>query len=219
MVSRAFRRTAGMSLIKSKMAESSVWIWELLGATAPRRLTLPGTGNNRYPIWSHDGQWIAYQSNRAGDVGIWEQRADGTGSATQLTIPVEGTLHRPESWSPDGQTISFSVQKQNTSEVWTYSLREKKAMVYAAEPGAELGSSMFSPDGHWVVYQSAIRGGSRIYVRSFPPSDSPYLAPQDADAHHPVWWAGGKELFYVAGAGLASLLSQKLVNEVTGFFV
>src|SRR5262245_29062161 len=62
------------------------------------------------------------------------------------------------------------------------------------EPGAELGSSMFSPDGHWVVYHSAIRGGSRIYVRSFPPSDSPYLAPQDADAHHPVW-ASGKELF------------------------
>src|SRR5262249_21037474 len=83
--------------------ESSVWIWELSGATAPRRLTLPGTGNNRYPIWSNDGQRIAYQSNRAGDVGIWDQRADGTGSATQLTIPVEGTLHRPESWSPDGQ--------------------------------------------------------------------------------------------------------------------
>jgi serine/threonine protein kinase len=196
-------------------AESSVWIWELLGATAPRRLTLPGTGNNRYPIWSDDGQRIAYQSNRAGDVGIWDQHADGTGGAEHLTTPVEGTLHRPESWSPDGQTISFSVQKQNTSEVWTYSLREKKAIVYAAEPGAELGSSMFSPDGHWVVYQSAIRGGSRIYVRSFPPSDSPYLAPQDADAHHPVWWAGGKELFYVAGAGLAGSMSFSAKPSVT----
>src|SRR5262249_42290073 len=80
---------------------------------------------------------------REGDVGIWDQRADGTGGAEHLTIPVAGTLHRPESWSPDGETISFSVQKPNTSEVWTYSMREKKLRVYAPEPGAEFGSSMF----------------------------------------------------------------------------
>src|SRR5262249_45800278 len=90
----------------------------------------------------------------------------------------------------------------------------KKAMVYAAEQGAELGSSMFSPDGNWVVYHSAIRSGSRIYVRSFPPFDSPYLAPQDHDAHHPVW-AGEKELFYVAGAGLAGSMSFSAKPSVT----
>lgn len=30
--------------------ESSIWIYELSGATAPRRLTLAGTGANRGPI-------------------------------------------------------------------------------------------------------------------------------------------------------------------------
>jgi hypothetical protein len=84
-------------------------------------------------------------------------------------------------------------------------LSEKKAMVYAAEQGAELGSSMFSPDGQWVVYQSAIRGAGRIYVRSFPLSDSPHLAPQDGDAHHPVWSPDGKELLYVAGGPAGSM--------------
>src|SRR5262249_2769609 len=39
-------------------AESSGWICELLGAIAPRRLTLPGTGKIRLPILSDDGQRI-----------------------------------------------------------------------------------------------------------------------------------------------------------------
>src|SRR5262249_3274759 len=59
--------------------DSSVWIWELSGAAAPRRLTLPGTGSNRYPIWSAESQRVAFQSDREGDLGIWWQRADGNG--------------------------------------------------------------------------------------------------------------------------------------------
>ena len=51
--------------------------------TALRRLTL--TGRNRFPIWSPDGQWLAFQSDRDGASGIYRQRADGTGNAERLT--------------------------------------------------------------------------------------------------------------------------------------
>src|SRR5215470_11402496 len=105
--------------------EAGIWIWELGGGAAPRRLTLPGSGGNRFPIWSADGQQVAFQSDREGDLGIWWQRADGSGTAERLTRPGQGVLHVPDSWSPDGRTFSFTDQKHNASEIWTYSMRDR----------------------------------------------------------------------------------------------
>jgi Tol biopolymer transport system component len=195
--------------------ESSIWVWELAGGTAPRRLTLPGAGSNQYPIWSPDGQRIAFQSDREGDHGIWWQRADGSGTAEHITTPAKGVLHIPDSWSADGQTISFTEEKTGTSEVWTWSLRDKKAAVFASTPGALLGRSAFSPDGHWIAYQSNAQPGSRVYVRRFPPTEPAYEAPQDGDTHHPAWSPDGKELFYVAGASLAGSMSASTRPSVS----
>jgi len=186
--------------------ESSIWICELSGDTAPRRLTLPGAGVNRYPIWSSDNQRVAFQSDRDGDLGIWWQRADGTGAAERLTTPGKGVAHIPDSWSPDGQRFSFTEEKNNISEIWTWSLRDKKATLLAAAPGAVLGRSVFSPDGRWVAYQAAAHR-SHIYVRPFPPTDTAYVAPEDADTHHPSWSPDGKELFYVAGPSQSGSMS------------
>ena len=44
--------------------EANVWIYDLSGATAMRRLTFGG--RNRFPIWSADGQRVAFQSDREG---------------------------------------------------------------------------------------------------------------------------------------------------------
>ena len=50
-----------------------------------RRLTFGG--NSRFPIWSRDSQRVTFQSDRDGDLAIFWQRADGTGSAERLTKP------------------------------------------------------------------------------------------------------------------------------------
>ena len=59
--------------------ETIVWVYELAGGSAMRRLTFGG--NNRFPIWAADGNRVTFQSNREGDVAIYWQRADGTGPA------------------------------------------------------------------------------------------------------------------------------------------
>jgi Tol biopolymer transport system component len=179
----------------------------LSGASAPRRLTLPGAGANRDPIWSSDNAKVAFQSDREGDLGIWWQRADGNGTAERLTKPDKGISHIPDSWSPDGQVFSFTEVKNGTSAVWTYSLRDKKATLFAEIPGSLLGSSVFSPDGRWIAYQLIASPSSRIYVRPFPSTATAYVTPPDADNHHPLWSPDGKELFYVAGPSLFGSVS------------
>ena len=59
-----------------------------------RQLTLGG--KNRFPIRSADGQkkTEAFQSDREGDLGIFWQRADGSGAAERLTKARSGHIPR-----------------------------------------------------------------------------------------------------------------------------
>jgi Tol biopolymer transport system component/DNA-binding winged helix-turn-helix (wHTH) protein len=50
----------------------------------PRRLTGEGADEN-WPVWSRDGQWIYYWSNRAGQGQVWRMQATGGGPETQIT--------------------------------------------------------------------------------------------------------------------------------------
>ena len=63
---------------------ATIWIYELSGASAVRRLTFDGQGNNRFPVWSADSQRVTFQSDREKDLGIFWQRADGAGAAERL---------------------------------------------------------------------------------------------------------------------------------------
>ena len=47
---------------------AAIWVYELAGGKSMRQLTLGG--KSRHPIWSRDGQWVAFQSDREGDLGI-----------------------------------------------------------------------------------------------------------------------------------------------------
>ena len=178
--------------------EAIVWISDLSGANAPRRLTFGGS--NRYPIWSADGERVAFQSDREGDLGIFWQRADGSGSTERLTKPEKGVAHIPDSWSPDGQQLSFTVAK-STAAVWMLSLRDRKAIPFAESPSSSSEASVFSPDGRWVTYQSTETGRPEVYVRPFPASATKYQIHSggaNGDAH-PFWSRNGKQLFFATG--------------------
>jgi dipeptidyl aminopeptidase/acylaminoacyl peptidase len=56
----------------------------------------------------------------------------------------------------------------------------------------------FSPDGHWVAYQSQESGRPEIYVRPFQSAGGKIqISTEGGD--EPVWSRDGRELFYVNG--------------------
>ena len=109
--------------------EANIWIYDLSGASALRRLTFGG--RNRVPAWSADGQRIAFQSDRDGDRAIFAQRADGAGSAERLTTPDKDAAHVPESWSAKGDLL-FTVTKGPDATLWTYSARERTSRPFGS---------------------------------------------------------------------------------------
>ena len=198
--------------------EAIVWIDELSGTSSMRRLTFEG--RNRFPIWSADGERVAFQSDREGDLGIFWQRADGNGAAERLTRPAQGTSHSPESWAPDGDKIPVQCEyKAPRSSLWTFSLREKKAEPFGgAQPSnGPPPRAMFSPDGRWVAYGSDEPG--TVYVQPFPATGAKYQISRDT-GHSPLWAPDGKEIFYVGtGARSAGQLFVISLTTQPGFTV
>jgi len=180
--------------------EAIVWIYDLSGATSIRRLTLGG--RNRVPVWSADGEHVAFQSDREGDLAIWWQRADGTTPAERLTKPDKDTAHVPESWSPDGKTVLFSVAKGSSYAVAALSFPDKKVTLFGGIQTALPPAAVFSPDGKWVAYSAATPEGvsSSLFVQPFPATGATYPISKGPGIHA-TWAPDGKELFYGAGGG------------------
>jgi len=178
---------------------TNIWIYDTSGAHSIRQLTLDA--DNRFPVWSADSQRVAFSSNRGGDVGVWSQRADGSGAAERLTQPEKGTVHAPLSWHPKEPTLLYVVRRglsDSGSSLWTYSLTEKKSKPFAGVQSERDMSGQFSPDGRWVAYHTG-GGRSSVFVRPYPSTDAVYPV---SNGVHPIWSADGAELFFARASSL-----------------
>jgi serine/threonine-protein kinase len=173
-----------------------IWILDLERRTLTR-LTLEN--DNRDPHWTPDGQRIVYTSFRNGQYGIYERLADGSGPEEQLTTGEY--LQGPESWSPDGSAMAFSQWSPEThTDIWILPRLDG----VADEPRPLVttrfwdGSSVFSPDGGWLAYESFESGRMEIYVQPYPgPSGRQQISADGGEG--PIWAADGRELFYRNG--------------------
>jgi len=185
--------------------KADIWVHDVSGGSSPRRLTFGG--HNRFPVWSSDGQHLVFQSDRDGDAGLFQQRADVSGTAERLTTADRGTSHIPDSWSPKDNTLLFDVVKNSNVSLWTLSLDGKKAAAFGQFEASDPTGAVFSPDGRWVAYSAGVRPASHyIYVQPFPATREWYQITAEADdGHHPQWSQDGKELFFIGPGRLVSV--------------
>jgi serine/threonine-protein kinase len=187
-------------------ADEAIYIFDLSTSAEPRRLTFGG--RNRFPVWSADGARVAFQSDRDGDLAIFWQRADGTDAAERLTKPEPGTSHVPESWSPQGDMLLYTVFKDAVFSIWALSLPDRKSERFGDVATATIPQTMFSPDGKWVAYRSQ----GNIYVQPFPATQAKY---QVTAGYAPAWSRDGQQLFFAIGPQRVGVVRMHIGPGVT----
>ena len=198
--------------------QASVLIYALNGTSAVQRLTIEG--KSRFPVWSPDGQWIAFQSDRDGDLGIFRQRADGTGVAERLTTAAAGEEHVPESWSPDGRHLSFGVRGLGSRD----GLGPLDADAGRQDDGRRSASvSSHRTDRVGVLAGRQVAGlreddrrqPSRMSTAASscspsPPTGAVYQVPRQFVDFHPVWSAiRQRELVFTAAATAGQMVAVR----------
>jgi serine/threonine-protein kinase len=187
--------------------EAIVWIYDLSGASAVRRLTFGGS--NRYPIWAGNSERVAFQSTREGEPGIFWQSADG-GAAEPLTKTDQGVVDIPASWPLGSQRFTINRYTSNERDLWMFDMADKKATPFAAVPGVAENRSDMSRDGRWVAYEYIAtsnvtpQNGAMVFVQPYPSTGAKYqISP--VGTNDPVWSPDGRELFYNAGGKLMAV--------------
>jgi dipeptidyl aminopeptidase/acylaminoacyl peptidase len=193
--------------------EATVWVYELSGASAIRRLTF--TGRNRAPVWSADGRWIIFQSNREGDLGLFRQRADGSGTPERLTKAGDGEMHIPQSVSPDGNVLLMTVRRDKLFTLELLTINDGRRTPFSdLVPTEFYVEGAFSPDGRWVAYHRGGGGALNGYVEPFPPTGSKYQLP--VNGGHLLWSPKGDEIA-VNSTAVRSVIVPVLTKPQFGF--
>jgi Tol biopolymer transport system component len=191
---------------------SSVWV--LQGSAGPLRLTFKGT-NDRDGVWSHDGQRVAFSSNRGGSYDLYEKAASGSGTERALLVDDDDAW--PDDWSPNGQFLAYRRSRSTTStDVVVLPLSGNWTPIPVAEsPFAEY-AARFSPDGRWIAYTSDETGGRpEVYVQPFPPVAGSRWQISTEGGAEPTWGDNGRTLFYLRPDGM--LVSVDVSADQTTF--
>jgi Tol biopolymer transport system component len=178
-------------------ASIDIWLRDF-GRGVMTRLTFDAA-QDRQPVWSPDGKYVAFASNRDGNVfQIYRKDASGAGMEERLTEG--GNSKLPLDWSKDGRYLLYRESNPTTDrDLMALPMTgDRKPITVANTPFPE-NTGAISPDGRWVAYAASDSGGSQLYVQAFPGDGS---GPKgrwqisSSSAYEVKWRGDGKELFY-----------------------
>ena len=168
---------------------NDIWVLDLARGVRTRLTFGPVANTN--PVWSPDGKWIAYASNRNDHFNLFRKRSDGSGAEELLLTDEEQTI--ASDWSRDGKVLIYSRQSAGLSTVWALPL-EGDRKPWQVLPRGNLGR--LSPDGHWLVYNSSESGVAEVYVVAFGGGQGKWQVSANGGAQ-PHWSTDGKELYFL----------------------
>lgn len=178
-----------------------LWVVPATGGEA-ERITVH-EAYDQAPMWSPDGERIAFTSNRHGNDDVFVISRDGG-------RPDRKTFHSSNdfalSWTPDGASVLFLSSRDSR---WPYIFRTDDDAVHPQALIEEVAlNAAVSPDGRWVAWTKGFtpwwrkhyRGSASrdIVLRAWDGGDHILATDWHGDDDFPMWSADGKSLYFVS---------------------
>ena len=172
--------------------------WEIYVMDAdgenPRNLTQTIDADDWGPVWSPDGQHIAFYSNRDGNAEIYVMDADGENPRNLTQSPARDSS---PVWSPDGQHIAFHSYRDGNREVYVMDADGKNPRNLTRNPALD-GSPVWSPDSQYIAFDSKRDGNYNIYVMDTDGHNLRSLTQNPNGSWSPVWSPDGQHIVFTS---------------------
>jgi Tol biopolymer transport system component len=108
-----------------------------------------GESTDRQPVYSPDGEWVAFSSNRGGGMNLWVVSTK-TGNLRRIT---DAYVNWDPAFTRDGKKLMWSSNRGGNFEVWTADL-DGSGPRQVTQDGGNAENPTPTPDGQWIVYSS-----------------------------------------------------------------
>ena len=163
-----------------------------------RNITRSSGVADRYPVWSPDGQQIAWFSDESGEYTLHISDQEGMEDPRSITLP-NPTFYFQPAWSPDGKYIAYT---DTDYQLWYVNVESGDAIHVDTDRYAHPSRTMnpvWSPDSKWIAYARLLDSQLKaIKVYNIETGESLQLTDGMSDAITPVWDDSGKYLYFLA---------------------
>lgn len=171
-----------------------------------RNLTGTSGEADRAPVWSPNGDKVAWFNDKSGEYQLMISDQKGFSEPKVITLPNQTFYFRPQ-WSPDGNYIAYTDTDYN---LWYVDVASGEATKVAtdlfAHPDRTLNPE-WSPDSKWIAFVQLQANQFKV-VKAYhlDSKETIQITDQMADAISPVWDESGDYLYFLASVdyGLAS---------------
>lgn len=185
----------------------NIWLLDRSRNTS-RPLTF-GSALSSDPVWSPDGNRIAYIVNAGGagaEYGLYQKYLNDSRDP-ELLVKSSAPL-QPTDWSRDGRYLIYTqLDPKTKAAIWVLPMNGDRKPYPLLRSEFNEHRATLSPDMRWIAYVSDESGKEEIHVRPFnsslmpgSPVGSDYLISKDG-GWQVRWRRDGKELFYQTADG------------------
>jgi serine/threonine protein kinase len=166
-----------------------VYSYDLSTGLTTRLIRTPQGQDARQPDWSPDGTQIAFSLRRNGSAfQIWVMSNTGANERQLIRSGDQYSDMHPD-WSPDGSLVLFHqtpADKFAFPKLVMYILGANDDPVVLDVGALSVNNVDYSPDGFWLVYETAGEKGADIVYMTASGSDSIVLT-GSAEDFDPAW--------------------------------
>ena len=179
----------------------------------------------RSPVWSPDGQSVAYFSDESGEYALHIATQNGAGAVKKIPLAGDSTFYFNPKWSPDSKYVAFNDNKLN---VWYVDIAASKAVKVDEDHAYELDRDIaWAPDSRWITFVKVLPNNLHaVYVYSLDTSKSTQITDGMSDARFPDFDKDGQYLYFTAStnygptsSGLDMTTDQYIVTRHVYAFV
>lgn len=120
--------------------DSEIFISDLSNNGAVTQIT-KNNFSDRFPMFSPDGEWIAFHSDRDGNIELYVMKVDGS-EVKRVTL--NPATDATSSWSPDGKWLSFYSDQTGNAEAFIQNI-ETGERIQITNGGNDVSYVRWSP--------------------------------------------------------------------------
>jgi TolB protein len=188
-----FAEEPGLELLVStfRTGDTEIFIVDPQTGDA-RNLTRSPGSKERYPSFSADGKWAAFNSDRDGTHNLYVIAADGS-NLRQLTHEKRGVEAGMQSWTADGQWIYFGLFGKGEPRM----CRIHPDGTRFEEVGKGIDPAV-SPDGKLIAFVRSLPDGHHLFIMDADGSNVRQLTAKGNvfAGVHCTWTPDGKQVVY-----------------------